>query len=70
MQESGIQSVFQQIYAELSAPAIPSGKEMSRGKRVAEPQVILGCSAESESIQEIFVWVKGLFTGCNTWMLP
>ena len=33
MQESGISSVFQQIYAELSAPAIPSGKEMSREKK-------------------------------------
>ena len=34
MQGSGISSVFEQIYAELSDGAILSGKEMSRGTRV------------------------------------
>ena len=33
MQGSGISSVFEQIYAELSVPAILSGKEMSRRTR-------------------------------------
>ena len=33
MQGSGISSVFEQIYAELSVPPILSEKEMSRGTR-------------------------------------
>ena len=33
MQDSGLSSVFEQIYTELSVPPILSGKEISRGSR-------------------------------------
>ena len=36
VQGSGVSSIFEQIYAELSVPAILSGKEMSRGGRRAQ----------------------------------